>query len=228
MSSRYASRPGSGSCPSRPPLGSASGGAGRVAAGVVVERALRQQRAAPKKSGELACAERLKRQRRQHREDVIRRPQRDPVEDLDQPPLARISSATPSHRRLRAADVILTQQQHLDREVRVRQQRWKRDQLVGPVCSPPADRGHAARRLHSPRADGTSADVDLSYLAEYGGLFAPLCDLTYFRQLRADPELGTIVWPNDAHVAPETLYAHAQRGATTPAHVRGSGVPATR
>ena len=65
--------------------------------------------------------------------------------------------------------------------------------------------------------DGTSADVDLSYLAEYGGVFEPLRDLAYFRQLRADAELGTIVWPNEADVAPETLYANARRGATTAA-----------
>ena len=65
--------------------------------------------------------------------------------------------------------------------------------------------------------DGTSADVDLSYLADYGGVFAPLRDLAYFRQLRAARDGGTIVWPNDADIAPETLYAHAQRGATTAA-----------
>ena len=65
--------------------------------------------------------------------------------------------------------------------------------------------------------DGTSGAVDLSYLTEYGGVFAPLRDLAYFRRLRADAELGTIVWPNDADIAPETLYVHAQRGATTAA-----------
>lgn len=58
--------------------------------------------------------------------------------------------------------------------------------------------------------DGTGAEVDLSYLLDYGGVFEPLCDPDYFRRLRADPEAGTIVWPNDADIAPETLYAHAQ------------------
>jgi hypothetical protein len=61
--------------------------------------------------------------------------------------------------------------------------------------------------------DGTAADVDLSYLLEHGGVFEPLRDRDFFRQLRADPEAGTIVWPNDADIAPETLYAHAQRRA---------------
>ncbi len=58
--------------------------------------------------------------------------------------------------------------------------------------------------------DGTSGEVDLSYLLDYGGVFEPLRDPGYFRQLRADPEAGTIVWPNEADIAPETLYAQAQ------------------
>ena len=95
-----------------------------------VERALRQQRAASEKGREVARAERLERQRRQGCEDVLRRPPHDTVENLDQPPLSRISGATPNRRRLRAADVFLTQQQHLDREIRVSQQRRERDQLV--------------------------------------------------------------------------------------------------
>ena len=65
--------------------------------------------------------------------------------------------------------------------------------------------------VHVRFEDGTAADVDLSYLLEYGGVFEPLRDLAFFRQLRADPEAGTIVWPNDADIAPETLYAHARR-----------------
>lgn len=65
--------------------------------------------------------------------------------------------------------------------------------------------------------DGTGGNVDLSYLAEYGGVFEPLKDPAYFRRLRADEEAGTIVWPNDADIAPETLYAHAKRLTTTAA-----------
>ena len=65
--------------------------------------------------------------------------------------------------------------------------------------------------------DGTNADVDLSYLADRGGAFEPLKDLAYFRRLRADSDAGTIVWPNDADIAPETLYEHAQRRAAATA-----------
>jgi hypothetical protein len=57
---------------------------------------------------------------------------------------------------------------------------------------------------------GTAGEVDLSYLLEYGGVFEPLRDPDFFRQLCADPEAGTIVWPNDADIAPETLYARAK------------------
>jgi Protein of unknown function (DUF2442) len=58
--------------------------------------------------------------------------------------------------------------------------------------------------------DGTNGVVDLSYLLDYGGVFEPLRDPEFFRRLRADAEAGTIVWPNDADIAPETLYAQAQ------------------
>jgi len=65
--------------------------------------------------------------------------------------------------------------------------------------------------------DGLTADVDLSYLADYGGVFEPLREVEYFRRLRADRDAGTIVWPNEADIAPETLYAHARRSATATA-----------
>jgi uncharacterized protein DUF2442 len=71
--------------------------------------------------------------------------------------------------------------------------------------------------VHVRFEDGLTADVDFSYLLDYGGVFEPLQELEYFRRLRADPEAGTIVWPNDADVAPETLHAHARRSAAATA-----------
>ncbi|MGO9960787.1 MAG: DUF2442 domain-containing protein [Solirubrobacteraceae bacterium] len=70
-----------------------------------------------------------------------------------------------------------------------------------------------AYAVHVRFEDGTVAEVDLSYLLDYGGVFAPLRDPEFFRRLRADREAGTIVWPNDADIAPETLYAAAQQRA---------------
>lgn len=68
--------------------------------------------------------------------------------------------------------------------------------------------------VHVRFEESTSADVDLFYLLDYGGVFEPLRDPEYFRQLKADQDAGTIVWPNATDIAPETLYAHAQRRAT--------------
>jgi hypothetical protein len=66
--------------------------------------------------------------------------------------------------------------------------------------------------VHVRFEDGLSARVDLSYLLDYGGVFEPLRDRAYFRRFRADQDAGTIVWPNEADIAPETLYLKAQRG----------------
>ena len=53
--------------------------------------------------------------------------------------------------------------------------------------------------------DGAEGEVDLTNEL-YGPVFEPLKDIAYFRQVRVDPELGTIVWPNGADLAPEFLY----------------------
>jgi len=65
-------------------------------------------------------------------------------------------------------------------------------------------------RLRLTFADGTVGEVDLAYLAGRGPVFEPLRDPEYFAQVSIDPDGGTIVWPNGADVAPETLYAAAQ------------------
>jgi hypothetical protein len=59
--------------------------------------------------------------------------------------------------------------------------------------------------------DGAEGEVDLSTW-NWRGVFDPLADPEYFRQVRLDEELGTIVWPNGADMAPETLHAWVVRG----------------
>ena len=53
--------------------------------------------------------------------------------------------------------------------------------------------------------DGTEGELDLSEEL-YGPIFETLRDVLYFKQVKVNPELGTIVWPNGADLAPEFLY----------------------
>ena len=56
--------------------------------------------------------------------------------------------------------------------------------------------------------DGTCAELDFAdRIVGRGGVFEPLEDVSYFAQVRVDPEIGTIVWPNDVDFCPDVLYA---------------------
>jgi hypothetical protein len=58
-------------------------------------------------------------------------------------------------------------------------------------------------------SDGSEGEVDLSGELD-GPIFEPLRDPTVFSQLRLDPDIHTLVWPNGADLAPEFLHEHAK------------------
>jgi hypothetical protein len=58
--------------------------------------------------------------------------------------------------------------------------------------------------------DGTVGDVDFSSRT-WTGIFEPLSDPGYFREVRVDSAAATIVWPNGLDMAPEALYEEARR-----------------
>jgi hypothetical protein len=55
--------------------------------------------------------------------------------------------------------------------------------------------------------DGVAGIVNLTDLVPFEGVFAPLQDRNYFVQVRVNPDIGTICWPNDADLDPDVLYA---------------------
>jgi hypothetical protein len=65
--------------------------------------------------------------------------------------------------------------------------------------------------------DGTSGEVDLSARLR-GPVFEALKDLKLFSQVKFDPEMDTIVWPNGADLAPEFLKELVVEQSATPAN----------
>jgi hypothetical protein len=62
-----------------------------------------------------------------------------------------------------------------------------------------------SHRLRLEFEDGAAGELDFSG-EEWRGVFEPLRDPAFFDQVELDDELGTIVWPNGADFAPETLH----------------------
>jgi hypothetical protein len=60
-------------------------------------------------------------------------------------------------------------------------------------------------RVRLSLTDGSAREVDLEpYLT--GPVFEPVrTDAAFFRSVRVDEELGTIVWPNGADIDPDVL-----------------------
>jgi len=58
--------------------------------------------------------------------------------------------------------------------------------------------------------DGVRARLDFAErVVGRGGVFAPLEDVSFFKQVRVDPVAGTVVWPNDVDLDPDVLYSEA-------------------
>ena len=70
---------------------------------------------------------------------------------------------------------------------------------------------HAAEyRLELSFSDGTASEVDLrGRITGRGGVFGPLQDIEFFKQVRVDPEAGTLVWPDGVDFCPDVLYSLA-------------------
>lgn len=66
-------------------------------------------------------------------------------------------------------------------------------------------------RLRLTFADGLVGEVDLApkFDGHVGPMFEPLRDRAFFAKVDVDAELGTIIWPNGADLAPDVLHEQA-------------------
>lgn len=65
-------------------------------------------------------------------------------------------------------------------------------------------------RLELTFTNGEKAELDFrDRIVGRGGVFAPLEDIDFFSQVKVDPEIGTLVWPNEVDFCPDVLYSEA-------------------
>lgn len=65
-------------------------------------------------------------------------------------------------------------------------------------------------RLELTFTNGKAAQVNLrDHVVGRGGVFKPLADVEFFKQVEVDPEAGTLVWPNGVDLCPDVLYSEA-------------------
>ena len=66
---------------------------------------------------------------------------------------------------------------------------------------------HGAYTLWLKFDDGVEGEVKLGPELTFEGVFEPLRDPTYFADVKVNPDLGTISWPNGADWDPLVLYS---------------------
>ena len=76
------------------------------------------------------------------------------------------------------------------------------------------------QRLFLCFADDRAGEVDLAPLLQFTGVFEPLRDPEFFAQVRVNPDIGTMVWPNGADLCPDVLIRRGARpeGKEQPVH----------
>jgi hypothetical protein len=62
--------------------------------------------------------------------------------------------------------------------------------------------------------NGEAGLLDCTYLLSFG-VFTELRDISYFKQARV--ENGTVVWPHEQDICPDTLYEESTRVVSAPA-----------
>ncbi len=64
------------------------------------------------------------------------------------------------------------------------------------------------QRLRIRFDDDVEGVIESGQIIPLNGIFDRLRDPTFFVQVRAHPEFGTVCWPNDADLDSEVLYAN--------------------
>jgi len=63
-------------------------------------------------------------------------------------------------------------------------------------------------RLELTFSNSEKAELDFrNRIVGRGGVFAPLENVDFFKRVRVDPEIGTLVWPNEVDFCPDVLYS---------------------
>ncbi|MBC7950220.1 MAG: DUF2442 domain-containing protein [Rhodospirillaceae bacterium] len=61
--------------------------------------------------------------------------------------------------------------------------------------------------LHIRFQDGIEGNINVADLVPFRGVFEPLSNHATFAQVRVNPDVGTVCWPNGADLDPYVLYS---------------------
>ncbi|MBI4383248.1 MAG: DUF2442 domain-containing protein [Nitrospinae bacterium] len=70
--------------------------------------------------------------------------------------------------------------------------------------------------------NGKRGIVNLLRYVEKSGVFSRFSNLEYFKQFHVNKEAGTLCWPDNVDIAPETLY-HEATGEPLPSWMTADG-----